>query len=122
MTSAVTTARRAELQDRMLAGNGAQSTNVGGAERVISLLGGGLLAAYGLSRGTPFGLLTAIAGGGIAYRGFTGHCQVYETLGLTTVHQREQTSIPSGQGMKFEESVTIQRPREELFAFWRKLE
>lgn len=96
--------------------------NVGPSERMISLVGGGLLTAFGLSRGTLTGLALAAAGGALAYRGFTGSCSVYNALGVSTAYHRPGTSIPSGQGVKIEESVTIQRPAEELFAFWRKFE
>jgi uncharacterized membrane protein len=96
--------------------------NVGPAERTASLVGGGILAAYGLSRGSLTGLALAVAGGALAYRGFTGHCTTYEMLGVSTAYRRPGTSIPSGQGIKIEESVTIQRPASELFAFWRKLD
>jgi uncharacterized membrane protein len=122
METAMTTARHAQLQDERECASCSQSTNVGTAERVVSVLGGGLLAAYGLRRGTSMGLLSALAGGALVYRGVTGHCDVYQTLGLTSAEHNERTAIPSGQGVKFEESVTIQRSAEELFAFWRKLE
>jgi len=96
--------------------------NVGPSERMISLLGGGLLAAFGLSRGSLTGLALAAAGGALAYRGFTGNCSVYNAMGVSTAYHRPGTSIPSGQGVKIEKSVTIQRSAEELFAFWRKFE
>ena len=102
--------------------NGARRINVGASERLVSLLAGGAMAAYGLSRGKASGLLLAGLGAALAYRGATGHCQVYEALGLTSLKKREQTAIPSGQGVKVEESVTILRSPEELFSFWRRLE
>ena len=96
--------------------------NVGPMERLASLAGGGLLAAYGLSRGSTSGIVLALAGGALAYRGFTGHCMTYEALGVSTAYHRPGTSIPSGQGIKLEESITVQKSAEELFSFWRKLE
>jgi uncharacterized membrane protein len=96
--------------------------NVGSEERTISLLGGGLIALYGLSRGNLSGLLVAGVGAALAYRGFTGHCDMYQALGVSTAEHKRSTAIPSGQGLKIEESVTIMKPAEELFAFWRKLE
>jgi len=80
------------------------------------------MAIFGLSRGTTGGVLLAGLGAALAYRGATGHCDVYESLGMSSVEHRQRTSIPSGQGVKVEESVTILKPREELFAFWRRLE
>jgi uncharacterized membrane protein len=98
------------------------AVNVGDTERLISLIGGGVLAAYGLSRGTAAGLGVGLIGAALAYRGWTGHCHAYQTLGISSADQNEQTSIPSGQGIKFEHSVTIQKPAGELFRFWRKLD
>lgn len=98
------------------------TVNVGGSERWISLLGGGVLAAYGLTRGTTSGLLVGLAGAALAYRGYSGHCSVYQSLGMSTAERDNQASIPSGQGIKFQESITIQKPADELFRFWRKLE
>jgi uncharacterized membrane protein len=102
--------------------NNARRINVGGGERLASVLGGGALAIYGLSRRAPAGLLLSAVGAALVYRGMTGHCQMYETLGMTSVNHRPRTSIPSGQGIKVEESVTVLRPRDELFNFWRRLE
>jgi uncharacterized membrane protein len=97
--------------------------NVGSMERWLSLLGGGALAAFGLSRGSLGGLALAAVGGSLIYRGATGHCHLYEALGVNTAEPHSpQASIPATHGVKVEESVTIQKPREELYRFWRKLE
>lgn len=60
---------------------GCQQTNVGEAERQYSLLGGGILAAYGLTRGSFSGLALAALGGALLWRGYTGHCELYHALG-----------------------------------------
>jgi uncharacterized membrane protein len=104
-------------------GRPGEPVNVGGGERLASLAGGGLLAAYGLSRGSTTGLLLAAVGGALAYRGFTGHCHMYQALGMNSAKdERSRAAIPSGQGVKIEESTTINRAPEELYAYWRKLE
>ena len=54
--------------------------NVNDVERRYSLLGGAVLAGYGLLRGSLSGLALAAIGGGLIYRGVTGHCHMYETL------------------------------------------
>ena len=54
--------------------------NVGERERLSSLLGGGLLALYGLSRRSPSTIGFILAGGYLLYRGLSGHCPVYEAL------------------------------------------
>jgi len=96
--------------------------NVGSSERLISLLGGGVLAAYGLTRGTTSGLVLGLAGAALAYRGYTGHCQMYQALGMSSAEHGNEASIPSGQGIKIQESITIQKPADELFRFWRQLD
>lgn len=64
--------------------SGGCDVNVGERERWASLIGGGLLAAYGLLRGSALRLPLVLLGGALAYRGYTGHCQVYEALGRNT--------------------------------------
>ncbi len=58
--------------------------NVGETERVMSLIGGGLLALHGLTRGRTSGLFWLALGAGLLFRGSTGHCQVYEALDCNT--------------------------------------
>jgi hypothetical protein len=58
--------------------------NVGEAERLGSLLGGGLLALYGLCRRSPGAIGLALAGGYLIYRGLTGHCPLYAALQINT--------------------------------------
>jgi uncharacterized membrane protein len=107
--------------------NGSARVNVGRSERLASLLGGGMVTMYGLSRGTTKGLILAGIGAAMAYRGATGNCQVYQVLGLdsTTLDKPKRgkpiRAIPSGQGVKIEESVTINQPPEVLYGFWRSL-
>jgi hypothetical protein len=60
------------------------SSNVGESERLLSMFGAGILVACGLTRGN----MTFLAlGGALAYRGFTGHCHVYEALGYDTSNE-----------------------------------
>ncbi|CAO3374945.1 YgaP-like transmembrane domain [Azospirillum argentinense] len=48
--------------------------NVGHTERLVSLVGGGLLAVLGLRRPTVAGAALALAGGALVARGLTGYC------------------------------------------------
>lgn len=89
-----------------------ENRNVGGGERLISMALGGLLAARGVRRGSIGGLLTACTGGYLMYRGWSGHCAVYERLGVRT----------SNGPIEVHESVTVNRPVHELYSFWRNLE
>jgi uncharacterized membrane protein len=65
--------------------------NVGEAERLLSLIGGGALAAFGLMRGGLAGLALGLVGGGLLYRGATGHCHLYGALGVSTADDIRQT-------------------------------
>ena len=79
------------------------SVNVGDVERWFSVIGGGMLALYGLRR--SLGPLALIAGGGaLIYRGLTGHCAVYEALQLST------TSADKGPGITLEAAITVHKP------------
>lgn len=102
--------------------NGAP-TNVGSMERWVSVLSGGGLVLAGLATRRPLmGILTALTGGALVYRGATGHCPMYGTLGIDTAHHKGSTAVPAQQGYKVEESLTIARPRDELYRYWRDLQ
>lgn len=96
--------------------------NVGQIERWISMLAGGGLVAFGLVRGRLTGLLSALAGAALVQRGLTGHCRVYEALGYDTAVEHHEFGVKAGQGKKIVRSLHINRDREELYDFWRKLE
>jgi len=64
-----------------------QQANVGGAERWASMFAGGFLTACGLIRGSVSGLALAAIGGALAYRGYTGHCQLYQAIGHSSADE-----------------------------------
>ena len=105
---------------------GAGDVNLSGIERYASAIGGGALAIYGLTRGTPLGFVLGLVGGALVYRGATGHCHMYEALGINTSEQEGKKSpvisVPAGTGIKVEKSVTINKSPEELYRFWRNFE
>jgi uncharacterized membrane protein len=95
----------------------APRVNVGDVERLAC---GSGLVLYGIKRGTLGGLGLALLGGALVYRGVSGHCNCYEALGLdTTYSSGPRTSVRARHGVKVDQSVTILRPREELYRFWR---
>lgn len=67
--------------------------NVGEAERLASVMGGGVLALLGLARGGLTGSAMALGGGALVYRGITGHCEAYHALGMDTAHATHETPI-----------------------------
>lgn len=65
---------------------GGKNVNVGKMERWASVLGGAALAAYALKRRGKGGMGLALAGAPLLWRGATGHCSVYEKMGIDRVH------------------------------------
>ena len=101
-------------------------TNVSNPERWLSVVAGTALAAYGLARRSGTGLTLAGLGGALVWRGATGHCPVYGTLGVSTAEEDgngdRQVSVPYGKGIRVEKAVTINSSAEELYRFWRNFE
>jgi uncharacterized membrane protein len=99
--------------------------NVGRTERWISGIAGVALAGVGLRNRRWRPMLFPLAGVLVA-RAVTGHSTVNRMLGRNSARPRDTVSpvasIARGEGIRVEESITISRPREELFAFWRRLE
>ncbi|HEX8391891.1 MAG TPA: SRPBCC family protein [Longimicrobium sp.] len=97
--------------------------NVGRTERMVSTAGGGVLALLGLRRGGVPGALLAAAGAALAHRGITGHCAVYRAMGRDTALPEpvlhDAAPSRSSDGIYGEASIAVQRPADELYAFWR---
>ena len=97
--------------------------NVGEEERIASLLGGALLAGYGLTCRGAAGVLLPLLGGSLVVRGLTGTCPAYTALGVSTNRDRsDRYGVEAAAGYKFEESITVDRPAAEVFRFWRRFE
>jgi len=100
--------------------------NVAPAERVASGLAGAALATYAVAKRHDLGgAVLALAGGYLLYRGVSGQCVGYSLLhtGTNKVGLDSKTAvIPHGQGIKVTKAVTINKPAEELYSFWRNFE
>lgn len=92
-----------------------QHANVGGLERALSLLGGGALVLYGLRRSLG-NLVCMLGGGALIYRGITGYCPAYQTMGVSTF------SPDSAPGILLEASITVNKPAAEVYRFWHHVE
>ena len=100
------------------------NVNVGHLERVVSAVAGGALAVAGLRMRSLPGLLVAALGGGLVYRGVTGHCPAYQSLGVNTADD-SAPPLPEQyfhHGIHVEESMTIDRTPWDLYSFWRNFE
>jgi len=91
-----------------------RGVNVGKGERIASAVGGGSLLAYGIARRGVPGTILGLVGGILAYRGVTGHCDVYEKLG--------HSSAGPGPGLQMRHSLTVNAPADELYRYWRPLD
>ncbi len=101
------------------------SENVGMIERWVSAIGGGALLAYGIARFDWPGAVFGLFGGGLLYRGVTGHSFAYQGLNINTAQRRRGetvTEIPGKKGFRVQRSLTIQRSPEELYEFWYDIE
>jgi uncharacterized membrane protein len=101
-----------------------QATNLSQPERVVSMIGGGTLVAYGLQKKSWAGLGMAALGGALVYRGATGHCDIYQALGVNTARRRRghNVSVPYELGVRVDQTIMIAKPPEEVYQFWRNLE
>lgn len=89
--------------------------NVSNSERWASLVGGGLALFFALTRPSATKLPLAAGGGYLLYRGLSGKDPVYEMLNIRRA--------PGDSNHLFvRRAVTINRPRAEVFAFWRNFE
>jgi len=97
-------------------------TNVGAAERLASMAVGGLLVTWALRKRSPGTMAAGIVGADLIYRGASGHCQLYDALGVNTAATKIAGEQISSSAPEIQRSITINRPAEELFAFWSKPE
>jgi len=101
------------------------STQVGtGADAVVlnrwvPVAGGAALVLIGLSRRSMGGAMLALLGGGLIYRGTVANRPLVEAIQATTIGN---STVVSPSIVKVQRAVTIYRPVEELYRFWRDFE
>jgi uncharacterized membrane protein len=96
-----------------------RSINVGDTERTVSAVAGGALALYGITRGSLGGWLLAGLGAALGYRGISGHCGLYEKLGVDASGARPNVG---NLGVKIDREVVVNAPPEKLYGIWRNFE
>jgi uncharacterized membrane protein len=95
---------------------GSSKINVDGTERIVSTLLGAATTLYGLRHlGSLGGLTLTLTGGLLLYRGLTGYCPVNNAIGRNTVSRKTSAMETNG-------SFVINKPKEEVYNFWRKLD
>jgi uncharacterized membrane protein len=110
-----------------------ERVNIGKVERWLSMVAGGALAAYGLKRREVPGGAAAVAAAALLYRGATGHCDLYQALGVNRANGKgtgvaadrdsdTRRKLGGARGLVVEDEVTIDRPLAEIYRFWRNFE
>jgi uncharacterized membrane protein len=95
---------------------GSSTINVGNTERIVSALGGAALAVMGLrDLRSASGVSMLLTGGFLLVRGISGYCAVNNALGRNTAHRQ-------GSPVEVKTTVSLNKPRAEVYSFWRKLE
>jgi uncharacterized membrane protein len=108
--------RRPELDD--------EGINVGKTERVISGLAAAAIAVVGLRRKRLRPILLPLAGT-LLSRAVTGRSAVNRAIGRNSARRGRVSPVASvrrGEGVKVERSVTVNRPVQEVYRFWRSFE
>ena len=95
---------------------GTTRVNVGSVERGVSVASGLALLAYILTRRPRLSVPLGLDAGYMLYRGITGHCVMYQMMGVN------RAEANGHEGIKVERAVTVNRPREELYQLWRDFE
>jgi uncharacterized membrane protein len=96
--------------------------NVGSVERALSVIAGSLLVFSGLKKKSIGGTAIALAGAAFLRRGVTGFCYSYQAMGVRTrAPEPGNVSVPYELGVRIDEAITVNRPRAEVYRFWRDL-
>jgi len=86
--------------------------NVLPVERGFSAVIGTIFLVAGLRRGS---LPLLLGGGVLLYRGVTGFCPIYRAL-------ESHAGTALSDGLQIEESITVNKPSDQVYALWRGLE
>jgi len=95
-------------------------TNLADWERLVSVLAGaGLVAAAVRQRRTLSA--SGLTGLSLIARGVCGYCPISDRAGLSSRSDDTRHALSGSGGVKLTESVTIARPRDEVFELWHDL-
>jgi uncharacterized membrane protein len=95
---------------------GSSKLNVGRTERIISVIGGTTMSVLAVRNwNTVYGKALGVVGAILLKRGVTGFCEVNHLLGRNTAHKKASA-------MEVKATFTINKPKEEVYSFWRNLE
>jgi uncharacterized membrane protein len=95
--------------------------NISDWERAGSIVAATLLGAVALNRRDRRRAPALLAAGGLFLRGITGYCPVSALSRRDTRHIDSRDALAGSRGIHVRESVTINRPVDEVYRFWRDL-
>jgi uncharacterized membrane protein len=95
---------------------GSSTINLGTSERIVSAFGGAALAVIGLKNlASTSGITMFLGGGYLLARGLSGYCAI-----SNAIERRSENRNASA--MEVKTTFTINKPRADVYAFWRQLE
>ena len=97
-----------------------KDVNVGEVERAVSGVLGGTLLLLGLGRPRSLGAAAMmVAGGDLLYRSVSGHCHLYQALGVNTAEAgQERQAEASAAEAEVRRAITVGKPADELYRLW----
>jgi uncharacterized membrane protein len=98
--------------------------NIGNMERLVTTIAGAAFLLAGISRRSLAGSLMSMTGTTLLYRGLSGYCPAYAALQArdsSDTSEIGRRKVPSSQAVKVRQSITIARPAESLYRFWRNM-
>jgi uncharacterized membrane protein len=93
-----------------------KNVNVGEKERLASIAGGAALGLFALTRRSWLSVPALLGAGYLFLRGSTGKCFLYEALDIN------RAGVDGSGGILAEQSMTVNRPRADVYRFWRDFE
>jgi uncharacterized membrane protein len=99
--------------------NSMYKPNISATEKWVSTIAGAALAVAGLKRQNS---LLGLAGLGLIGRGVSGFCPINKAIGRNTASRDTREALGGRRGVIVESSVTIYRPVQEIYSYWRQFE
>jgi uncharacterized membrane protein len=112
--------RQGQTASRYSLNSSVGEINVGNVERAASFAGGIAMMALGVQRRSLASIPLALLGGALIYRGASGHCSVYSAMDINTATKK--LADRHTETVEISRKLTIDKPKSEVYAFWRKLE
>jgi uncharacterized membrane protein len=95
--------------------------NVADTERIVSVVAGASLIAFGATRRPVTAIATIAAGAGLIARGVTGRSAVYRAAHVDTRDQDTRRVLAGDGGIHVTQTVLIVRKVPDVYAYWRDL-